>query len=370
MIKYFVIIFVFCFFLNGQVKYNNVASPVLKKKTRVIPLEKIYSIENNPDLFTLKDPYDFKINKDNSLFVIDWQKSLYRFSSTGKYICDLLKKGEGPGELKFLISYFIKNNTVIQFCHYPNKIVEKNLNGKLINEFRIPDKGVLAFIGLANGRFFFSKGDQKIKYNLSDKYKDTYIKNYFYRWKYGDKKIWRSKIYYTEIRRIKKTPGGGSLMTSSPFHALTMSNLKNDSLYFVNSFEYRIKKIRIPDLTLEYEFGRPYTKVKYFHSKQYMEWMKKKKKHIKKPEKKYFKAVMKLINHGKEVWVITSTYVKGKGVLVDVFSNKGVYTDKFYLPIPGFNSPHNKRFNIIDDKLIVLEKDENDEHIISVYRIK
>jgi len=74
---------------------------------------------------------------------------------------------------------------------------------------------------------------------------------------------------------------------------------------------------------------------------------------IVKNEIKYFKAVLKLFNQGEELWVITSTVKKDKGVLVDVFSKEGVYKDKFFLPVPEITNPHLPEFNIIDDKIIV-----------------
>ncbi|MEN8155228.1 MAG: hypothetical protein ABFR75_14530, partial [Acidobacteriota bacterium] len=231
----------------------NSNSPILQKEARVIGLKKIFTIDGNSDLYHLTDPYKFKIAKDESVFLIDWGKALYRFSSSGKYLSNLYIKGEGPGELKHLLSYYLVDNTVIQFCHYPNKIVIKDFNGVLQNEFSIPQKGVLILLGIKVDTYFFSKAyTRRLAYNkLSVKYQDIVMNDYYYSWNLGDKKTLKSNIHFKKIRRVKKIPGWGTVSSSSPKHAFAISNLKNSYQYFINSFDYKIKKINIRDLTIQ-----------------------------------------------------------------------------------------------------------------------
>ena len=162
----------------------------------------------------------------------------------------------------------------------------------------------------------------------------------------------------------------GIISTTSPAHAFEMSHLKRGCQYFINDLDYKIKKIDTSNTAISHIFGRPYSKVTFFHSKNYIERMKKFNRPVKKPEKQHFQSVLKLLNQGTELWVITSTVKKDKGVLVDVFTTEGVYKDKFYLPIPGADTPHLPRFNIAGDQLILLEKDEDEEHVVSLYKIR
>jgi len=356
--------------LNGQVVNENTNSSILGKKARIVRLEKIFSIDGSSDLYNITDPYMFNIAKDGSLLVVDWNKSLYRFSSSGKYLGNLLKKGEGPGELKFLMAYYLRDNSVIQYCHYPNKIVVTDFQGKMEKEFKIPEKGGIQLHGVEGDTFFFTRADSNMDYNkLSGKYKDFVRSHYYYSWKYGDNHTSKSTVYYKAIIRTKRN-SVGVISTRSPHHAFVMSNLKNGAQYYINGFDYQIKKIRTSNKTISHEFGRPFTKIKYFHSQSYIQRMKKRKRPVKKPDKIHFQSVLELINQGNELWVITPSVIEEMGVLVDVFSPEGVYKDKFYLPVPGANTPHLPRFNIVEDKLIVLEKDEDEDHVISLYKIQ
>ncbi|MCK4891005.1 MAG: hypothetical protein KAS97_13800, partial [Candidatus Aminicenantes bacterium] len=367
------ILFLFSFdFGQDQIVFNaNSGSPVLKKEARILELKKVLSLDGDSDLYQFKDPERFDIGEDGSIFVLDWNRALYKFSAEGKFQMNLFKKGEGPGELKRLFRFFLTKLEVIQYCHFPNKIVIKNFRGELQHNNSIPEKGPLSLIGVDGNTYIFSKNSPlNFLKNITDKLQEISYKNYFYNWRSGEKVVTRGKIFYTEYGRFKKYPGGGMTGSRSPANVFTISNVKNGLVYFINSFDYKVIKLNIHDLKIKNEFGRSYESVKYFHPESYLMEMKKVKKSVKDPEKKHFKNVLKLFNRKNELWVVTSTYIKNKGILVDVFSHDGVYKDKFYLPIQEITSPHLPELNIIDAKIVVLGKDEDENHIVNVYEIQ
>ncbi len=373
LIKSFIIIFLLSFYvsLNGQEIVANSNSPLLHKKARVARLLKIFTINGDSEYYNLKEPRGFNIAKDGTVFIIDQSKAIYHFSSSGKYLGNLFKKGEGPNELVFIDNYFLGDNSVIQ--SFRDKILIKNFKGKYIKDFRIPLKGNLKLVGFNNSTYYITNSDNFSFKNLYDgkEVKDMSFTHYFYSWKYGDAKTKKSDIKYKELlrRKIYKVKGGAANIIPSPLYAFVLSKIKNGSIYFCNNFDYKINKIIIPELSVRQVFSRPYSNVKHFYSKSYIKRMRNMKIPIIKNEIKHFKAVLKLINQGNELWVITSTVEKGKGILIDVFSKDGKYIDKFYLPIPNLTSPHLPEFNIVDDKLIILEKSKDEEHQVSVYKI-
>ncbi len=350
---------------------SNSGSSILNKNERVLMLKKVFSLEGNSDEYQFKDPIRFDIGEDGSIFIMDRNRALYKFSEEGIFQKNLLIKGEGPGELKRLFRFFIDNNRVILFDHFPNKIVEKDFKGKFINNFSIPERKlkVVILLGIESGLFFFSIAeDGNIPKKLSKEYREFSRKIFFHTWKNGEKNIKKGESFYIDHSRWKRKQKyiiGGT----SPLNAFEISNVKNGSAYFINSFDYKIKKLDVHDLKIKNEFGRPYVRVKYFHPPEYLEEMRREKKSVEDPEKKHFQAVQKLINRGTEVWAVTSTFKKDKGILVDVFSPDGTYMDKFYLPLPEITSSHLPEFNIVDNKIVILGKDEDENHIINIYEI-
>ena len=367
-----VLILIFCTgFLQAGLEFiHNQNSPVLKKRARVLKIKKIISLEGNSDDYQLKDPSSFDIADDGTIFVKDWNRALYKFSQGGHFIDNLLKKGEGPGELKYLYKYILLDDRIIMFCHFPNKIVETDFEGKMLREYRIPNGGVVLLYGVDKSVFFFSIREiNDFQKNLTKEFRDFSTRFYFYRWEKGKKDIVKGEIFYTEQSRFKRFGEKGIMGAVSPMHAFSKSNMANESVYFINVFDYKIKKINISDLKLDAEFGRPFSNVKFFFRPEHIERLKKEKKAIKSPEKKFFSAVQKIFNRGKELWVITSKYEKGKGILVDVFTDKGIYKDKFFLPLPEITSPHLPTFNVVKDRIIILGVDEDENHVVNVYKI-
>jgi hypothetical protein len=48
---------------------------------------------------------------------------------------------------------------------------------------------------------------------------------------------------------------------------------------------------------------------------------------------KFYNDICRLLVHKGNLWVVTSTFDKNKGILVDVFNKEGKYLDAFYLPL-------------------------------------
>ena len=81
----------------GQI-IENPAKPAAANAGRVVTLKEETRIEDTGEGFYLKMPF-IKIGPDGTIIVRDGQDQVLQFSPEGKFLRNLLKKGQGPGEL-------------------------------------------------------------------------------------------------------------------------------------------------------------------------------------------------------------------------------------------------------------------------------
>jgi hypothetical protein len=87
---------------------------------------------------------------------------------------------------------------------------------------------------------------------------------------------------------------------------------------------------------------------------------------------KYFSDIQDVIIHGEQLWVLTSTIDREKGILVDVFSKDGNYIDNFYFKLPAVTRVKDleyKPFTSYRDFLFTVEEDEEGNKLILKYKI-
>ena len=81
--------------------------------------------------------------------------------------------------------------------------------------------------------------------------------------------------------------------------------------------------------------------------------------------------IQKLLLHKTNLWVITSTIQKNKGILVDVYTSAGNLIDNFYLPI-GYSRPYGILFwsmTISDNDLFLFNENEDNTMSLVKYNI-
>jgi hypothetical protein len=90
------------------------------------------------------------------------------------------------------------------------------------------------------------------------------------------------------------------------------------------------------------------------------------------PEMKYQNDVKNLLARDEEIWAVTSTKDKAKGVLIDVFDGEGVYRDCFYLNLPeaAIRNLYTPGQSALDGEFLwVVEKSEDETYSIKKYRV-
>jgi len=124
----------------AQMIVENPAKPDDPRAGRVVTLKEVMRIEDKGEDFYLKSVYGLAVSRDGSVFLQDDQKQLLRFDSNGRFIRDLLKLGQGPGELTGLMSFLVADNQVNLFGN-PRKVVILDYEGHLVQEVPLDKAG-------------------------------------------------------------------------------------------------------------------------------------------------------------------------------------------------------------------------------------
>jgi hypothetical protein len=107
-------------------------------------------------------------------------------------------------------------------------------------------------------------------------------------------------------------------------------------------------------------FRRKYKRVRHEMSQREEDSIKK----FNAPRKKYEEDINRLHLFNELLWVETSTKDEKKGIMIDVFNNKGQFLDNFYLALDGY------LISVQDNFIFVNESDEEGNIVIKKYIIE
>jgi hypothetical protein len=120
--------------LISQGIIENPERPLAKNAGRVLKLQEIWRITDEGGQFYFKYPGEMSLSSDGHLFLAD-ENELLKFLPEGKFIGNLFKKGQGPGEIQSDFAYFIHDNEIPIYDFMTIKIIQTDLNGQLIESF-------------------------------------------------------------------------------------------------------------------------------------------------------------------------------------------------------------------------------------------
>lgn len=145
-----------CFNGYGQTIIKNPEKPQAANAGRMLKLQEVWRITDESGQFFFKYPSQLQIAGDGSIFLSDEEQFL-RFTSDGKFVKNLYKKGEGPGEISRGLTYFIRGDELIIRDFNKRKAWSTDYEGHLLREFEIPNTGYTGFIGIRKNDFVFTK---------------------------------------------------------------------------------------------------------------------------------------------------------------------------------------------------------------------
>lgn len=369
-ILYFILMVCFAPLLVGieaLAVIENSGVPLNKNAGRIVRLTEVMRISGEHDDFFFKRPSRIKIASDGSFYLID-NKQFLRFDRTGRFLANLHKVGEGPGETVYIYDYYFSKKGILIFSHQPRKIIETDLAGNLLNEYRVSKKiGITKNLGVYNDRYWIASGGFG---DLKDNMKGIVDMKLQLGWKTTDGKAGNTDLIFTEtIYLSKRTVGNGIQTMMSNLVPAIFALAPDGNLFVSDSREYSIKQVSLDKEKMVREFSRKYPRVHYKDETG----IKRGNRNSTVPTPEFFNDVLKLLFYQDALWVMTSSIEKEKGILIDVFSRGGRYVDSFYLPLPQVHTVKDlliKTIAVSGNHLFTVEKDENENPCLVKYMLE
>jgi hypothetical protein len=349
----------FFLFLNASDTAQQIIENSEAPQSASVNLKEMLRISDQRDKFFFEEPYEVFIGKDGSIYVQE-PKGLLKFDADGKFVKNLMKWGEGPGELNGnLTDVIVRENDIILYSSNVIKLVRINLDGELIEEKKFQKGPFGALLGYYDGKYYLTRfeiEEYALKSGIQEENRRILI--------VSEKEDIHPTPYLLPLT-VSKAVSGRMRLTSqiSRFMPLRVSDRY---VFLFHTPEYLIKVLDLEKGEITHSFRRNYKRVKYDYKPQIKSLIEL----ARMP--KYHNDLCRLLWHKDRLWAVTSTFEKNKGILVDVFSPEGKYLDNFYLPLfkimrdnPQYYAP----MAIHGNFLYTLEPDENDLMTLVKYEI-
>jgi hypothetical protein len=342
---------------------DNPAKPPNLSAGRVVTLKEEMRIEDTGDGFYLKMPM-VKVGPDGTIFVRDGQEQVLQFSPEGKFLRNLLKKGQGPGELTQVNEILpLADRVLIQGM--PPKILAFNRDGGLIRETGLQTLGpglVRLFAATGDTMFFHRSG--RPDPNQGSGWKDIPQEILIYSDKDQEPKVLATFF----ISAFLQTSGGKVLISHMSFKSLTAIPFGPAAFAVNETPEHAVKLIDAGSGKITRHFRREYRRVKRKASGGGSARIGGSSFAAPDPPE-HQNDILFLHEVDGRIWVQTSTASAKKGILFDVFDAEGRYVDCFYLKYSDKDIDPDRTFKTFtfaggfvyfsdttDDDLIVIKK--------------
>jgi hypothetical protein len=319
----------------------NPAAPLHKSPGRVLKVREKLRIRDTGDRFFFKYPGRPETGPDGSIFLMD-QDQLLRFSPTGAFLGNLVKPGQGPGEIESLNRFLVEGDMVYAADSATNKVVHMTFDGKHIDDRRYEDYFETMTRSWVVGTLI---NLPKVRSVLADA---TYW--FFWTSRSGE-----------PIRKTFSFPG--KFYIKPPvflkWDELTwIADPGRDLLFIYLARDYGIKVLDLEAGRVVRTFNRAYPKVPYVIPEN----MKGVYARGGTPKPDFESDVLELFLPDANLWVRTSTVDANKGQLFDVFSTEGDFLDSFYVLVKG------KILGVRGDTIFVEETADDGTIAVVLYR--
>ena len=343
---------------RAQTIIENPGRPLSANPGRILPLKETLRIVDEGKGFYFKLPWGLAVAPDGTIFVQD-DVRLYKFTPDGRFVGNVAKQGQGPGEIPGGISRYLADGDALYIFCGLTKIMKCDLSGKLIREWKLSGP-ILHFLGVRDGRMFMAERQTVTttpKEGLrTDEHRIVVLAED------GSKQPGRD-VFTTQSMISIRTIGGRTGVAASTIARLEAGKRAGRYVYLSHTQEYAIKQLDLESGSIVRIFRREYPRIRY-----------KKDPRDTRPMPEYEVDVHRLLVHGDHIWALTSTFDPKKGVLTDVFDEQGRFIDSFILPVPAVRTgdEYSARYfpvAIQGDFLYAIEHDADWNFSIARYEI-
>ena len=301
----------------GQIM-ENPAKPTALNAGRVLGLTELWRISDEGGEFYFKYPHYLEIAEDGSVFLADTEQFL-KFSADGKFLANLYKKGQGPGEIGREFYYHLRGRDLFIQDLNSRRFWRADLDGRFQEPINVASKDNRGLVvGLFSDGFLFLKTSYPPPSERTGKLMEILYQVVLV----GPDGSERREV---ATFRPKEFLGFNSGMSWDP----SIMELSPDRtlLYAVHSRDYVVDVIDLASGAQVRSFKRNYPKVDHVDK----EWEPDFGKRTGAPRIEFESDVVNLFPLEEGLWVVTSTEDKAKGRLIDVFDMDGRFVDSFYL---------------------------------------
>lgn len=334
---------------------------------RILKLQEVQRLEDGQGDYFFKSPHDIRIAPDGSLFVIDEDQFL-KFGADGRFIKNLLKKGQGPGEFEGISGFIITDKALIALQRQPDKLVKMSHDGEFIHEFR-PEASIAKLFAVHNARYITARyGPPKID-KVGDEPKIIDVQ-----WILGyvseNRSVEEPELRFPTRWYAKRIAGGRALIADH-IAAFIAKLYRDRYLLICHTEKYHLKLFDLDRMQVVKDFSREYKRVRLQKDDSGRLEIRPEVFRMA-PPVEHLNDIQQVFIRGDDIWVMTSTIESGKGILFDVFNKEGEYVDHFYLPVQQSVKAEGLEelpITFQGDYVYVVEYDEDDIPSIVKYRM-
>lgn len=301
----------------GQI-IENPAKPIAANAGRIVTLKEELRIEDTGAGYFFKNPGPIRVSPRGDIFFKDGPEQALQFDPEGRFVRNLFKKGQGPGELSTVIDTWASWDR-LYLIGYPPKILSYDFGGNLIQE--LPLRG-----GMAGGRFVFADSATMLVYGSGRPDPSGGTGFIDIPWD-----IIAIEPDGTSQKTIRSYPipafievRGDGVISGSSSNQLQVVALDGNSLFVNSSSEYLIEYFIRDQKAVGLRFRRPYARIRNAVAGGVSS-----SRGSKPSTSESLPDIYALHVVDGRLWVQTSTVTEEKGILFDVFDAKGRYVDNF-----------------------------------------
>lgn len=303
----------------GQIIENPV-KPIAKNAGRIVTLKEELRIEDTGEGYFFKNPSSIRVSPRGDIFFRDGQEQALLFDPEGRFVRNLFKKGQGPGELTSITDTWVSPDR-LYLRGNPPKILIFDFEGNLIKE--LPLRG-----GTPAGTFIWADSAGLLLFGPGrpDPSGGTGLRDV--PWDIvaiASDGTSQERIGSFSISAFLQVDAGGAISWTS-WNRPQVVALNGNSLFLNSSPEYLIENFVRDKKSVVLRFRRPYTRQKRNESGGISS-----SRGSGPAAPEFWPDIYDLHIVDGQLWAQTWTVTGEKSILFDVFDSKGRYVDNFYI---------------------------------------
>jgi hypothetical protein len=332
----------------GQIM-ENPAKPTAKNAGRVLDLVEVWRIADKGGEFHFQSPRRLQIAFDGTIFVAD-EKEFLKFSADGKFLKDIYRGGQGPGEISGTFFHSILGRDVFVQDLNSWRFWRADFDGVFQEQIDLKKRDPGYLIGVVPDGFLFQRVIWPPRSEWTGRLVDIpYV-------------VDLHPQDGSEIREVARfstkafLSGGSATSWDSRINVISPDR---KLLYAYFGRDYLIEVVDPAAGRIIKRFRRTYPKIPHEERRWETDFRKKNGS----PKIEYETDILGLYPAAGHIWVATSTEDRQKGRLIDVFDREGRFSDSFYLGA-------GRSLMVVSESFIICQETNEDETVTIVkYRI-